>query len=384
MPVPSSPAPSIDVWQTEDLLQKGDEYFDALVGAINGARRSIEMEVFIFQRDEVGERVASALEAAARRGVHVRLCVDGFGSWKFEGEFGKRISDAGVRYRIYHPLPWHSQSTGLAASLARFNLRNHRKCCIIDHRVAFVGSLNVSAHHSEKLNGKDAWRDLAVRLTGPPVLWLRASFEAVWLLKQRAMHWRRVAEQAHRLGHGRSGRDLVEINMTRDSRRRTARRFVAAIRGARKRVWLVSPYFVPAPIVSQALASAARRGVDVRVVVSARSDMPFMPLVARSFFGYLLRAGVRIYENDRVLVHAKIGMIDDHLSVGSMNLNQRTLLHDLELNVVLKKPESLATVVARVEEEMRLAPEVKLEQWKMRSWLERLAGFFLSAFKRWI
>lgn len=373
-----------EAWLSEDVLQKGDEYFDALVSAINSARRSIEMEVFIFSPDEVGKRVASALEAAARRGVRVRLCVDGFGSWRFESEFGKRILEAGVRYRIYHPLPWQSQSVSVASSLARFNRRNHRKCCIIDHRVAFVGSLNLSAHHSEKLSGKDAWRDLAVRLTGPPVLWLRASFEAVWLRKHRARHWRQIAEQAYRVGHGRSGRDLVEINMTRDSRKRTSRRFVAAIRGARTRVWLVSPYFVPAPFVSQALAAAARRGIDVRVVVSSRSDMPFMPLVARSFFGYLLRAGVRIYENERVLVHAKIGLIDDHLSMGSMNLNQRTLLHDLELNVVLRKPESLAAVVARVEEEMRLAPEVRLEQWKMRSWLERLAAFFLGAFKRWI
>ena len=371
-------------WTEETVFHSGDSFFDEVLAAIDVAKRSIEVEVFIFRADQLGTRVCESLAKASRRGVRVRLLVDGIGSWRLSPKAIEALESAGVECRIYHPLPWQSQSGGLSLNLARLNRRNHRKLWIIDHETVFVGSMNVSEVHSESVMGAQAWRDIGVRLKGPPIVWLRAAFEGLWQRNVRARHWRKLLESASRSGLGRLGRELVEINQSYASRRRKNQKFIKRLADATQRVWLVNPYFVPSLSMLKALRRAAKRNVDVRILVPARSDLFFMPYIARKYFGWLLRNRIRIFEYQPSMLHAKIALVDDWVRIGSSNLNQRSLLHDLEVNVILRHKASIQSIEARVQEDFRRSSEVSLIQWKKRGWIHRGLELLVALFRRWL
>ena len=372
-------------WSEEEVYHQGDRFFDAWIDAIERASRSVELETFIFDDDPVGQRFAAALGQAARRGVRVRLCVDGVGSWRFESRYRSELTAAGVECRIFHPLPWQSSRKGWAQSLARLNRRNHRKLCIIDHEVAFVGSLNLSAVHSERHMGGRAWRDVGVQLRGKPIVWLRAAFETVWQPRRRARYWKRLSERASRLSQDRFGRACVELTLSRASRRRKNREFCRRISEATSRVWLVNPYFVPSVALLQALKTAASKRIDVRIILPAQSDHFFMPLVSRGFYRGLLRSGVKIHEFVPSMIHAKTVVIDDWVRVGSSNLNHRSIVHDLEVNVVLRSEPSIRSVVRQFEEDQARSREITLESHeRFLVRLKRALSSWLGIFKWWL
>jgi len=371
-------------WTDEVVFHSGDCFFDQVLTAINNAERSVEFEVFIFESDALGHRVAESLARAALRGVRVRLCVDGVGSWRVSPDLLDKLERAGVEWKFYHPLPWHSRAGEFALSLGKLNRRNHRKLWIIDHEVAFVGSMNVSSVHSVSHFGEKAWRDIGVKLKGPPLVWLRAAFESVWQPERRARHWREISESALSFGAGRSGRSLVELNLSRASRRRKNRDIVRRIRSARDRVWLIKPYFVPSLNLLLALKDAAARGVDVRVLVPKKSDLFFMAILGRTYFKRLVTNGVRVYEYLPSMLHAKIALIDDWVRVGSSNLNQRSLLHDLEVNVILCKRSSILSVEQQVHSDFEQSSLVTLRELNEKRLLNRLGAWFIRLFRKWL
>jgi cardiolipin synthase len=371
-------------WIEEEVFSSGDLFFDEILDAIQNAKRSVEVETFIFANDTLGRRVAQVLKAAAARRVRVRLCVDGVGSWAIERDFWRELMNSGVECKVYHALPWQRGSNGLTFSLARINRRNHRKLWIIDHEIAFVGSMNVSENHLESVKGENAWRDVGVKLKGPPVVWLRAAFETVWQSKTRSRHWKRFSELASRSGLGRSGRELVEFNLSRAARRRKNWTLFRRIENSKNCVWLVNPYFVPCRQLVSSLKSAAIRGVDVRLVIPTQSDVFFMPIIAKSYFGMLLKHGVKIYEFQPSMLHAKIVVIDDWVRIGSSNLNHRSLLHDLEVNVILKMERSLQTVRTQIFEYIKESVPARFQDWRMRGWPRMALEHVLGLLKRWI
>lgn len=335
-------------WESEELLFDGDTFFARLAKAIDSARTSIDMEYYIFAVDAAGELIADRLAAAARRGVKVRLVVDGIGSAGTMAQFGPRLRAAGVRYRVFHQLPWErwSDAIDLLRRLSRamryfgrVNLRNHRKVAIFDGCEAWVGGINISDVYLSAVHGAKAWRDSVVIVRGAGVSDLLLAFNHHWLGRRgRAAYW--LKHRGRYFAQLRS--PLVRLNATRTLRRAHYLDLLRRIRHAERRVWITNSYFLPHRAFMRALRSAARRGVDVRVMLPRESDVVFMPWVTTLMYPSLLNAGVRIFEYLPAMLHAKTMMVDDWAVIGSSNLNHRSLLHDLEADIVLSKPESYA------------------------------------------
>jgi len=379
----------VDGWIDEEVFVFSDTYIDRLMGAIDGARHSVDLETYIFELDALGERFVERLRVAAARGVVVRVIVDGIGSYGAATRLKERFREARVGFKIYHPVrftPLVQWLIGVAGRehsrrwMRSLNRRDHRKMCIIDMREAWVGSINVSAVHSSVSAGAGVWRDTGVRVSGEGVRILRRSFERVW---RRRPRWRGARSQQGALASP-AALGLVRLNLKRRHRRRNARDLRRRVVGAKQRVWITNAYFVPHGALLRALTAAARRGVDVRVLVPERADVFFMPWVAAYFYEPLLRGGVRVFEYTRAMLHAKAIVIDEWALVGSSNLNQRSLRHDLEVDIVVQQPRSLALLVGSFEDDLGQAVELRSVEWGRFSLVRRVVGAIAFALRRWL
>lgn len=339
-------------WDFELVYCDGDAYFSAVLSAIESARESIFVESYIFDSDTLGKRLVDALQAARNRGVEVRVLIDGVGSANFVSRSLSTVRAGGLEIRVHHPLPWQivpnflfAKGIGLRAFLRVFSLvnsRNHRKLIVIDKQVAFVGSLNVSEVHLAEVLNSHAWHDVGVRLQGELCAVLNLIFQKTWnrswrstasgFLKPQLPLRRRLQIPESRFIIRNDGRKL---------RHQALSERLQMIRSARRRVWIANAYFVPGGQLLRSLMAAARRGVDVRILLPRISDVHFMPWVSRAFYESLIRHGVRVYEYTPRVLHAKVMLTDDSAWIGSSNLNHRSLLHDLELDVVLNSDTSL-------------------------------------------
>ncbi len=365
-----------------------------------GAAQTVDFETYIYENDELGRQVADALCAAARRGARVRVLVDGVGSRWFDTEFTPQLIEAGVEVRVFHPLPWpfHPRISSLfsgfsAASLFRkINRRNHRKVVILDERCAWVGSMNVSACHLHSLAGPEAWRDTGARVAGPPITRLIEAFEQAWRRSwspgsprtlRRPRTWLRLPTPPPSPPNVQQG-ELVRLNYTRPLRRLAYREFLRRIVDAHQRIWITNPYFVPNTLLVRALVFAAFKGVDVRLIVPRRPDHLFMRWAASAFYGQLLQGGVRIFEYLPRTLHAKTFLIDEWVSVGSNNLNHRSLIHDLEVDIGLTHPESQESLERQFLIDMSESQEVTIGDWRNLPVWERLAGKLILFFKHFL
>ena len=377
-------------WRIEELFFDGDTYFDRLLQAIKEARHTIELEMYIFTTDPLAERVVDALCEARRRGVTVRVLLDGVGSYGSILTNRARLHESGVEVRVYHPVRFApfvrrlfalSRTSPLRRLFATLNRRNHRKVCIIDMRDGWLGSLNVSAVHSYRLSGADAWRDTAARVTGIGVRDLRRAFERVWYTPAERRRWSRSRQWAARRLRA---PQWVRLNWKSRQRRRNLRDILSRVKRAQKQILITSAYFVPHGALLRALTGAARRGVDVRLLFPRSSDVFFMPWLGAYFYEPLLLGGVRIFEYTRSMLHAKSVVIDDWVLVGSSNLNQRSLRHDLEVDVVLAKPSSLALILKAFNDDLKSAVELHPLDLRGRPWWQRLGASIGFMGRRWL
>jgi cardiolipin synthase len=356
----ASPASAVG-WDREQVFTDGDAWFDALLADCAAAEHVIDFETYIFARDALGERVAAALAAAAARGVAVRLLVDGVGAAPWVRPGGGALVRAGAAVRVWHPPLWVVFAPSrwprlilrrlwrASAAMRRLNRRDHRKVCMIDGRIAWVGSFNVDGRHLRSLHGDAAWRDCGARVEGAGVPALARAFARAWrhawsmgprLLPPLLPLVMPLLPRAGTGSNRRREAGLVRLNDGLRVRRRNHADLIARIAAARRRVWITSPYFLPSAALLRALARAAANGADVRVVVPARADVVFMPWIAAAFAHRLAKLGVHMAEYLPGMIHAKTIVIDDWACVGSTNLNQRSWLHDLEADVVVTAPAS--------------------------------------------
>ena len=317
-----APSSAVDV----KLLVGGEATYAALHEAIAGAKHHLHLEYYIFEPDQTGTPLRDALVTKAREGVRVRLLLDAVGSAKLSKSFLAPLVDAGVEVSWFHPvkLRWIWRP--------RINLRNHRKIVVVDGCVAFTGGINITDEENEAVNPK-AFHDLHLRLEGSIVRWLQLAFLEDWhyatgtALRDEKL-WPEPREGtmlAHALP---SGPDSVWESIHRVK--------VEAIHQADKRVWLVTPYFVPGEAARMALTSAAMRGLDVRVVVPARSDSILVSAAARSYYDELLASGVRVFEYQPRMLHSKALLVDDDTCVvGSANFDHRSFRLNFELSLLL-------------------------------------------------
>lgn len=381
-------------WDQEAVYHSGDPFFDGLLEELDRASHSIEVETYIFQEDVLGLALVEKLIAAAKRGVTVRLMVDGIGSPAFTPRRAAELTHQGVATRIYHPLPWNfpNWKIGQMARVTRFftylqklNRRDHRKMFLIDGKTAWIGSMNVSRLHLYRYTGDEAWRDTSARVQGGAVSELVRAFDRTWLraagVRAQPRTLKAVIAAMRNRPTFRAG--LIRLNSSRSARRHLYKDLVRRMNASKKRIWITNAYFAPDTLLLRALRMAAWTGADVRVLVPKKSDVFFMPWVTEAFYNRLLVSGARVFEYLPSFLHAKTLIIDDWAIVGSSNLNHRSLLHDLEVDVVLKKEDSRRSLEEQFLKDLQHSREILIDDWRALPLRRRIAGRIFLFFKYW-
>ena len=326
------------------LLENGEQFFPAVFEAIRAARFEVILETFILLDDNVGRELRAALLHAAQRGVRIDVMVDGFGSADLSPDFIAPLTEAGVRLRSFDP---SSRLFGMRVNLLR---RMHRKIVVIDGERAFVGGINYSADHLMDF-GPLAKQDYAVDLEGPIVDEIHRFVRSV--VREEAAHEGRPQRLDIAAPPRRHAGDAQALLVTRDNHEHTndiERPYRAAIRTARSRVLIANAYFFPGYRLLREMRRAARRGVDVRLILQGTPDMPIAKVAATLLYEHLQRDGVRIYEYLARPLHCKLAVVDDDWStVGSSNLDPLSLALNLEANVVLRSAAFAAQMSSTLE-----------------------------------
>lgn len=375
-------------WSSEKLFFDGDDFFADLLNGIAQAQNTIDLETYIFDTDAIGYQFLEALTEAKERGVKVRLLVDGFGSMNWIEKLLPSASQRGINVKVYHPLPWpfsryldteDEKHTNFLHMLSLSRHRNHRKVCIIDGKTAWTGSMNISANHSLSLKDKDSWYDISVRVEGASIWLLTRAFEKTWKKSKgdEQYHSQKIKRLPAKVD------PLVRLNDNLLLRRASQKDLFRKMRHAEKRVWVVSAYFMPVRRLIRSLQIAARRGVDVRLIFPRKSDVFLSRLAARYFYGRLLNTGIKIYEYLPRILHAKAIVIDDWSVISTTNMNHRSFLYDLEVDIVLTQQDSKKQLAEAIHEDFNLCEEITLEKWKKRSILDDILGRFFYFFRGW-
>jgi cardiolipin synthase len=363
------------------LLEDGPATYASMLAAIAAARHHVHMETYIFDGDETGRRFADALMRKARSGVKVRLVFDAVGSMRTPREFFREMVDAGVEVYEFNPV-------GPAAVLtlgAALNRRNHRKITIVDGRVAFLGGINISGVYSsgagragrapearDKPEDERPWRDTHVRIEGPVVADFQRSFLKMWGQLNKAPP---LADKALFPPLAKQGPHAVRAveGWVSEGANPLYVTLISAIESAETEVRITMAYFVPHEELLAALKAAVRRGVDVKLLLPGRTDHWLVFHAGRSYYEELLEAGVQIFERESRLLHSKTAIVDGVWStVGSTNLDWRSLIHNDEINAVVLGTEFAMALGAIFQRDLANSRAVTLESWRQRPAGDRL------------
>ena len=337
-------------WRDENevqLLINGEEYYPSAFEAIRQAREEVLLETFIIYEDKVGLELQQVLIEAARRGVRVKVLVDGYGTAELSREYLQALFDAGVDLQAFDPSP---MVLGVRTNLFR---RLHRKILVIDGNLGFVGGINYCADHLGDF-GEQAKQDYAVQVRGPIVDDLRRA--SLKLMESRARlgsnHRRRWWHRAAALQpDSEQARMRLFIRDNNEHPTDIEEQYLRAIVSAHERIVIANAYFFPGYRLLRALRNAARRGVDVTLVLQGMPDMPWVRLCSRLLYNYLLRDGVKIHEYCERPLHGKVALVDDDWStVGSSNLDPLSLALNLEANVLIRDREFNQHLFERLED----------------------------------
>ncbi|MFT5659189.1 MAG: cardiolipin synthase [Gammaproteobacteria bacterium] len=305
--------------------------------------------------------------------------MDGVGSYDDAGLIAQKMQSENCNVRIFHPLPWNflAYRKALRAGrwysqflylLASINHRNHRKLCLIDNRVAWLGSYNITASHFNNTfqSHDDDWHDTGLRLSGGIVAELRENFEEVWQRKNHSVV--RRAQQ-------------FLSNNTILSRIFRNRRLVNKLEKAKNRIWICNAYFNPSFKLQVALKKAAKNGIDVSLLVPSKSDVFLFPSLTRTYYADLINAGIKVYEYPKRTLHSKTMLIDNQVLIGSTNLNYRSFFHDLELDAFLTDQKSVQCMQDKFKVDFENSARITLENWGQHHWLMRMLGWVSHFFR---
>jgi len=372
------------------LLQSGSEFFPALIAAIDAARIEIHLETYIFNVDPTAGAVRDALMRAARRGIRVKLLIDGVGSRAMPADWLDALKTAGVSVLIYRPIVsgWLSNPHNLR--------RLHRKLAVIDARIAWVGGMNLMDDF-EPVRFAQPRLDFTVEVQGPLLARIHQSVRHLWQLV--ALTQLRSSEPAQRIepswptdGHVRAAY-VVRDNFAH--RRDIERVYLAALARARQEIILASAYFLPGHRFRKLLRKAAARGVRVQLLVQGHTDHPFYQTAARALYRDLLAAGVEIHEYQASELHAKAAVIDGHwATVGSSNIDPFSLLVAREANIVVEDAGFARDLQQRLQQAITQSLPLDPADWQRRRWPQRMLSWLaygvvrllvgLAGFGRWV
>jgi len=336
---------------------------EAMLEAIRSATRTVDMSSYIYWPGTTADRFAEALIDRARAGLDVNVVVDGYGSFKLDGGHLRRLRRGGVNVSLFRPVRWYT--------VKKLNNRMHRRVLVVDGSLGFVGGVGIADVWTGDAEDAGHWRETHLRVEGPAVVDLVGAFLETWTeATGRLLSGTHITDVAE-LDDG------IELQVTRStpSGNVTAatQMFYSAIAGARQRLWLTTAYFAPDRAFGDILCDAARRGVDVRILVNGRQvDKEVARQAGRRSYTKLLTAGARVFEYDRTMLHAKVLLVDDRwVNVGSGNFDSRSLDLDLEINVAIHDAGTVVELEKHFLEDMTVSREIDLATWKGRSWRRR-------------
>ncbi|MEN4918687.1 phospholipase D-like domain-containing protein [Achromobacter spanius] len=383
------------------LLADGPSTYQAMLQSIGQARRYVHMETYIFDDDAEGARFADALIAARNRGAEVSLMVDAVGTIKTPDALFQRLRDAGVQVAVFNPVNPARARAGWSP-----NQRNHRKVLVVDGKVGYLGGINVSSvYESSSISGgggsgagsgagkadaepggdaKSApWRDTHLRIEGPAVAQLEQVLQAGWASQAKEPIKGGDSQVAPPVGT--TNVRILANQPDRSDGYTVYLTLMSAFESAQKSIHITMAYFVPDPEFIEVLEAAARRGVDVVLVLPGFSDSSLVFNAGRSHYTGLLRAGVKIYERRDALLHAKTAVVDGVWStVGSSNMDWRSFALNYEINAVVLGPEFAGEMEALFERDVADSVRITPEAWKDRGVDDRFMEFFSRMFERWL
>jgi phosphatidylserine/phosphatidylglycerophosphate/cardiolipin synthase-like enzyme len=370
---PASPFP----WRDGNrfrLLNDGAEFYSRMLEAIGVASDHVLLEMYLVESGAVCDRFIAAMLGAVARGVRVAALFDAFGALGLNAEDRRRLTEGGVELRFYNVLGWRKRLGNL--------LRNHRKLLLVDGAVAFVGGAGLTDDFVGERRA-DAWRDLMVEIHGPVVADWQRLFASTWRRAGGAPA--PITEPLPGLPDGVRGRVATSAGWHYSG---LSRSVVEHIHGAQRRAWVTSAYFVPSRRFRKALRKAARRGVDVRLLVPGpKTDHPVVRYAARRFFGKMLYNDVRIFEFQPRVLHAKMVVCDDWVSIGSSNLDRYSFKWNLEANQEIDDPVFASLAAAVFERDCAQSEELHVRAWPRRGRIDRMwesiAGALDRTLERW-
>jgi cardiolipin synthase A/B len=343
-----------------DVLVNGDEIFSAMLEAIGEAERTIDLLTFVYWRGEIGVRFADALSEKARSGVRVRVLLDAWGCAAIDKATVSEMQDAGVRLRWFRPLH-RLQPT-------KANHRTHRKVMIVDEATGFTGGVGIADEWRGDARNEDEWRDTHFRVRGPAVDGLRAAFLDNWLETDPEMFDASIDRFPDQPQPGgaviQCVRGASEVGWTD-----IQTLLLALLQLAEERIRITTAYFVPDEELIECLGAASGRGVTVEILLPGpHIDKRFVQLAGEATYDRLLEHGVRIWQYQPTMLHAKVMTVDGLVAnVGSANLNARSTELDEEINLVALDPELVRVLDRQFDQDLELSEEVRPGRWEHRS-----------------
>ena len=353
------------------VYSDGSAMIEALLESIRMARHHIHVEFYIFENDEVGRRVRDALIEKANEGVEIRVLYDDVGCWKVSHLFYDEMRESGIEVRGF-----------LKVRFPRFtskvNYRNHRKLVVIDGRTGFIGGMNIADRYLKGVSW-GIWKDLMMKVEGKAVYGLQTTFLTDWYATDHSL----ITSSRYYPKMERKGGGLMQI-VTSDPVGKwhdIMQGLLLAITSAKKYLYIQTPYLLPTESILLALKTVALAGVDVRVMIPEKSDTRLIHWGTFSYLDELMEAGVKIYRYRKGFLHSKLLVCDDSLSsVGSTNMDFRSLEHNFEVNAFMYDRSSALTLKELFLSDLKDAELLLLKSWRMRPWYQKVKESVIRLF----
>jgi len=354
------------------ILKNGIEIFPAMLSAIRDAQKTINLEFYIYWDGEIGRKFAEALAEKARAGVAVKVILDAVGSAQMSRSLVNFMARNGIDLEWYHPLRWYTLST--------VNHRTHRKLLIVDGRIGFSGGVGIADDWLGDADAKNHWRDTVARVEGPVVTQMQSAFMDNWVKSRGEL----LTGLDYFPALAPIGPHLTQVLKSSPSEGSSTVKllYIISIVSAVKSIYIANAYFVPDADTIRALEGAVRRGVDVRVIVPGEfTDVPIVRQASRWHYELLLRRGIRIFEYQPTMMHAKTMVVDGAwTTIGSSNFDDRSFRLNDEVNINIYNDDLAAQMETMFHADLARCEEVTLRKWFRRGWLDRakenVAGFF--------
>ncbi len=358
------------------LISDGDTCFGEFIKAIKEASQSINLETYIFNSDEVGWEIARYLVEKSNSGVEVNVIYDSIGCIGTSPRLFDFMRAGGIEVLEYHPfIPWRK--------FWNVSLRDHRKILVVDGRIAFIGGVNIGKEYSGKQYHGDDWRDTHLRIEGPAVRDIQFFFIENWYRYGGAIidnyrHFPVIDETGNKLIMVLSSKSRRKIKPIRES-------YISAIKFARDSVLITNAYFIPNAKIYRSLIRAAKRGVNVCILLPGKSDIAIVKCASRYLYKRYLKGGIKIFEYTESVLHAKTAVIDGIWStVGSSNLDRRSFKKNLEMNAIILDQQFGGQMEKMFYSDLENSIELKLENWSKRSLYNYVIEWICYRFRNYL